>query len=107
MVFQKRSEFFNSGRTPESFWNSKELQGAFKGQIIQAHRLLKKYSGLAIIDALKQPESKFIFKLQDKKLIPVIEKCQKNIKEKELIKEEALVKQQKPFGTKKNILGDL
>lgn len=74
LVFNKRNEAFNSGRCPESFWTSPKYTGPYKGQVIQAGRLLKKYNAESIIKAVKSKEAKFIHKLQDKKLVKIIEK---------------------------------
>lgn len=108
LIFEKRCEIFNKGRCPESFWNSDSYKKQFTGQIIQANKLLKKYSGTSIISAINSSKSKGIIKLQDKRLIPIIEEFEKNKKDKEIIVSESnIVQPSKPFGTKKNLLRDL
>lgn len=106
LLFEKRAEIFNSGKYPESFWNHPKYKGQFTGQIIQANKLLKKYSGVSIIQALKT--TKGIIKLQDEKLIKAIELCEKNKKDSEFKQaEEAPKEVAKAFGSKRNILRDL
>lgn len=108
LLFSKRSEVFNSGRYPESFWNTKAYKGQFTGQIIQANKLLKKYSGLSIISALKSPKAKGVIKLQDSKLIPIIEEFEKNKVDTTIVhKEEIKTEVAKPFGNRTNRLADL
>lgn len=108
LLFNKRSEIFNSGRYPESFWNTKEYKGQFTGQIIQANKLLKKYSGLSIISAIKSQKAKGVIKLQDSKLIPIIEEFERNKVDTEILHTEELKKEiAKPFGNRTNRLADL
>lgn len=108
LIFQKRSEFFNSGSLPQNFWNSKKHQGVYKGVVIQASKLLNNYSVYAVISALKDPKAKFIFKLSDKKLMPLIEYHEKHQPEVE-IKEVDEYHMSKPqtFTNKKSKLSDL
>ena len=108
IIFEKRHEIFNQGRCPESFWNSDSYKKQFTGQIIQANKLLKKYSGHSIISAINSPKSKGVIKLQDKRLIPIIEDFEKNKKDKEIvISENNIIQPSKPFGAKKNLLREL
>ena len=108
LVFQKRSEAFNSGRCPESFWTNPKYTGPYRGQVIQAGRLLKKYKANWIIKAIKSPEAKYIHKLQDKKLIPIIERFEKSDKDLTFEKSEAIInKPIKAFGFGKNKLRGL
>jgi hypothetical protein len=109
LVFNKRHEAFNSGRCPESFWTNQKYTGPYKGQVIQAGRLLKKYNADCIIKAIKSKEAKFIHKLQDKKLIPIIERLEKQRKDVSFEKSEE-VKENKPmkaFGFGRNKLRGL
>ena len=108
LVFQKRNEAFNSGSCPESFWTDPKYTGPYKGQVIQAGRLLKKYKASWIIKAVKSKEAKYIHKLQDKKLIPIIEKFEKSDKDLTFEKSEAIInKPIKAFGFGKNKLRGL
>lgn len=110
LIFEKRNETFNSGKCAERFWTKdSKLHGAYKGQVIAAARLLKKYNADSIIKALKSPEAKYILKIQDTKLIPIIEKFEKNRVDKKLDESynrtEGLAK---PFrSNKKNVFKDL
>ena len=108
LVFQKRNEAFNSGRCPERFWIDPKYTGPYRGQVIQAGKLLKKYKASWIIKAIKAPETKYIHKLQDKKLIPIIEKFEKSDKDLTFEKSEAIInKPIKAFGFGKNKLRGL
>jgi hypothetical protein len=110
MIFEKRNEFFNSGKCPERFWiTGNKLHGAYKGQVIAASRLLKKYNADSIIKALKSEDAKFIFKLQDKKLEPIIKKFEDTRVDKKLMQSYNESEEiSKPFRSgKKNILKDL
>jgi len=100
LIFEKRSCHFNSGRNPEQFWlTGSKLHGAYKGQVIQASRLLKKYRVQCVSEALKSPDAKFIFKLQDKRLIPIIERLERRFGEKVLTqtKQPEVQEVSKPF----------
>lgn len=110
LIFEKRNETFNSGKCPERFWTKdNKLHGAYKGQVIAAAKLLKKYNAESVIKAVKSPEAKYILKIQDKKLIPIIEEFEKNRVDKKLDESynrtEGLAK---PFrSNKKNVFKDL
>jgi fructose-bisphosphate aldolase class 1 len=110
LIFDKRNEAFNSGKCPERFWTTdSKLHGAYKGQVIAAAKLLKNYHADSIIKALKSPEAKYIFKIQDKKLIPIIEKFEKNRVDRQLDQSYNTTEEvAKPFRSKKkNVLKDL
>lgn len=111
LIFTKRNEAFNSGKCPERFWTQdNKLHGAYKGQVIAAARLLKKYNVDSISSAINCPEAKFILKLQDKKLIPLIEKFESTRVDKTLEESYNVVMEvSKPFAQtkKQNILKDL
>lgn len=110
LIFEKRNEAFNSGKCPERFWTKdSKLHGAYKGQVIAAARLLKQYHADSIIRALKSPEAKYILKVQDKKLIPIIEKFEKNRVDKRLDESYNTTEElAKPFRSKKkNVFKDL
>lgn len=110
LIFEKRNECFNSGKCPERFWTTgNKLHGAYKGQVIAAAKLLKKYHVESIIDAIKSKEAKYILKFQDEKLIPIIEKFEKNRVDKQLTESYNTTEEvAKPFRSgKKNILKDL
>lgn len=109
LVFNKRNEAFNSGRCPESFWTNPKYTGPYKGQVIQAGRLLKKYSADSIIKAVRSKEAKFIHKLQDVKLAKIIERFESqrgdvSFKKSEIVEGD---KPMKAFGFGKNKLRGL
>ena len=107
-IFQKRAEKNNEGRLPDNFWNLPKYKGSYTGQVIQANRLLKKYSMLAISKALDSPEAKYVLSLSNKKLIPIIEKFEKELQNQVFIesKKEEVREVRKPVG-KKNLWSDL
>lgn len=110
LIFEKRNEFFNTGKCPERFWTKEsKLHGAYKGQVIAASRLMKKYHVDSIIKALKSDGARFIFKIQDVKLVPIIEKFESNRTEKQLIENHETIDEiAKPFSSgRKNLLKDL
>lgn len=110
LIFEKRNEHFNSGKCAESFWvTGNKLHGAYKGQVIHAAKLLKTYNVDSVAKAIKSPEAKYILKLQDKKLISIIEKFEKNRIDRELLESYNTTEElAKPFrSSKKNILKDL
>jgi hypothetical protein len=114
LIFQKRNEFFNSGKNAESFWlKGNKLHNAYKGEVIAANKLLKEFKPEAIIQAIKSPEAKFILKLSKKdnreKLIPIIRKFQDKIKATEFQKNEKKqnTKHMKSFSKHKNVLEGL
>ena len=104
-IFQKRAEAFKKEIPADNFWNLDEYKGSYTGQVIEANRLLKKYSFEAIYKALEDPQAKYVLSFKNKKIIPIIEKHQKEI-DKEKEKTEIVLtkdkKQQtktiKPFG---------
>ena len=114
IIFKKRSEYFNQGRIPERFWaKGSKLHGAYKGEVIAAAKLLKNYSAEAIIMAINSPDSKYILKISTKehreKIIPIIEKYEKQILQKEFKPslQQDIPTHLKAFGTGKNKLGGL
>tara|TARA_R100000005_G_C4978127_1_gene188801 strand:- start:216 stop:713 length:498 start_codon:yes stop_codon:yes gene_type:complete len=113
LIFQKRNEHFNSGKNAESFWlKGNKLHGAYKGEVIAANKLLKDYHADSVIKAIRSPQAKFILKLSKKenrnKLIPIIEKFEKERKEKEIVaSDNTKVEISKPFSQGKNILKGL
>ena len=109
-IFEKRNEYFNSGKCPERFWTTgNKLHGAYKGQVIAAAKLLKKYNCDSIIKALKSEDGKFILKIQDPRLVPIIEKFEKNRVDKTLNQSYNTTESiSKPFRSgRKNILRKL
>lgn len=55
------------------FWVTKEWATYYRNQIGSAHNLLKKYSDVAIIRALKHPSAAKIYSLRAPHLVPIIE----------------------------------
>ena len=114
LIFKKRSEAFNSGKNAEQFWlTGNRLHGAYKGEVIAANKLLKKYHVLSVAQAIQSNRAKYILKLSKKenikKLTPIIEYYERQRKDTELLEsEQEKIEVSKPFGNKKkNILKDL
>lgn len=56
------------------FWTSRLWDRFYRDQIATSHKLLKKYSANAIINALMDPETAKIYSLRAPHLPPIIEK---------------------------------
>lgn len=61
------------------FWLTKEWELYFRNQIATSHKLLKKYSDVAIVRALKNPSSSRIYSLRAPHLIAIIESEQEKL----------------------------
>jgi hypothetical protein len=61
------------------FWTQKKWSSFYRNQIGSAHKLLKKYSSKAIINALMSNEGRKIFSLRAPHLTPIIEIEQEKI----------------------------
>lgn len=55
------------------FWVSPEWESFYRNQISSAHKLLKKYSDVAVVRALKNTRAEKIFSLRAPHLPPIIE----------------------------------
>ena len=105
-IFQKRANVSNEGGLPRNFWNLPKYKKKYQGQIVNANRLLQKYSMLAISKAIDSPEAKYVLSYTNKKLIPIIEKYEK-LTEQEFVPTEVETSgTRKPFG-KKNLWSQL
>ena len=106
-IFQKRANVSNEGKLPDKFWNLPKYQGSYTGQIVAVNRLLQKYSMLAISKAIDSKEAKYILSFRNKKLIPIIEKYQKEVDNTVIEKSnESVRKTRQPLG-KKNLFSRL
>jgi hypothetical protein len=59
------------------FWVNEEWAKFYKSQIFTAHKLLKKYSEKAIIEALKTPKAQKIYSLRAPHLLAIIDQQEK------------------------------
>ena len=106
-MFQKRANVSNEGKIPDKFWNLPKYKGSYTGQIIAANKLLQKYSMLAISKAVDSKDAKYILSFRNKKLIPIIEKYQKEVDNTIIEKsDESVRKTRRPLG-KKNLFSEL
>ncbi|MDC0911114.1 hypothetical protein OAQ45_00905 [Candidatus Marinimicrobia bacterium] len=106
-IFQKRANVSNEGKIPDKFWNLPKYKGSYTGQIVAANKLLQKYSMLAISKAIDSKDAKYILSFRNKKLIPIIEKYQKEVDNTIIEKSnESVRKSRRPLG-KKNLFSEL
>ena len=106
-IFQKRANVINEGKIPDKFWNLPKYKGSYTGQIVAANKLLQKYSMLAISKAIDSKDAKYILSFRNKKLIPIIEKYQKEVDNTIIEKSnESVRKSRRPLG-KKNLFSEL
>lgn len=68
------------------FWATKSWAAYYRNQIASAHKLLSKYSDVAIVKALNSKKAEKIYSLRAPHLIPIIEEEQKNL----LLRNEAI-----------------
>ena len=61
------------------FWVNKEWASYYRNQIATAHKLVKKYSDVAIVRALKNAKASRIYSLRAPHLIAIIEEEQKKL----------------------------
>lgn len=62
------------------FWTNKTWSKFYRDQIASANKLVKKYSHLSIIRALKRPQASKIYSLRAPHLIPIIEDEEQKLK---------------------------
>jgi hypothetical protein len=72
------------------FWEAPKWEKFYRSQIPAANSLLKQYSAIAIVKALKTIKGKRVFSLRAKFLIPLIEEQQKILNSKQQVKESDL-----------------
>jgi hypothetical protein len=82
IMCEKRAASFKTD-LPVKFWNLPEWCKFYKKQIFLAYPLLKKYDERAIIKALRDDELWNVYSLGAKWIIPVIEKYEKIVKQKD------------------------
>jgi len=94
---------------PIKFWELPEYNKIFKRQIIAANKLLKVFSCEAIIKALSDPQTKWMYSLSIPNLIPFIEKYQKELESHKTIdiKPSDITQKPRPVTPHKNILDKL
>lgn len=107
MLFKIKAEKQNSGTLPEFFWRLPKYGRQFGIEISKAHLLLKTYPILPILQALRSYKAKHILSLRNKKLIPIIEEFNANIKAVEFKSSEEKNSHRKPFGGKRNLWSEL
>lgn len=61
------------------FWTNKEWSAFYRNQIASAHKLLEKYSDVAIVRGLNNQQASKIYSLRAPHLIPIIESEQKKL----------------------------
>lgn len=119
LIITKRNEFYNNGRSAESFWNQESNRGGYRRLLAQINRMLKLYSANSIIKAIQSSKCvrkiHYYYKWDDKKFtqknkqfFAKIEEFEKNATEKEMVRsynKDVVVG--KKFGSVKNVFKDL
>lgn len=72
------------------FWVNQEWSKFYKSQIFTAHKLLKKYSEKAIIEALKTPVAQKIYSLRAPHLLAIIDQQEKILAAKAELEAESI-----------------
>jgi hypothetical protein len=86
------------------FWVNKEWAKYYKSQIFTAHKLLKKYSEKAIIEALKTPVAQKIYSLRAPHLLAIIDQQEKILQAKaDLVQEVSITRTTENTGSAKKI----
>lgn len=83
IMCMKNAEFKNQGSLPYKFWNIDPWTTTFLNQVMEANKLLKKYSEAAMIRSINSPEfqSARIFSLKNRRALPIIKKYDKIVKD--------------------------
>lgn len=119
LIITKRNEFYNNGRSGESFWNQQSKRGGYGRLLAQINRMLKLYSAHSIIKTIQS--SKCVgkihyhhswdddkFQQKNKTFFAKIEEFEKNATEKDMVRSyNNNIPVGKKFGCSKNILKDL
>jgi len=53
LLFIRRKEYDRSGSLPQKFWNTDKYRQLYVGQIVNIKRLLREYSGFAVVTAVR------------------------------------------------------
>lgn len=110
MICEKKAQY-NKEDLHYKFWTTKKWSAFFRNQIATANKLVQEYDPIAIVKALKNPKTKFLYSLRAPSLKGIIQQEQDilNSKNKELSKtleRKEVVEHKRPSNTK-NILSKL
>lgn len=108
LICGRKAELDNNGILPKKYWNIPKYQKYYKSQVTKASQLLHKYSGIAIINAIKN--NRKVYSLRPKWFETVIAKEQDKHNEELKQRKTVIVTKmatRKTSGTKKNLFGEL
>jgi hypothetical protein len=110
MICEKRAQY-NKEDLHFRFWTTKKWSTFFRNQIATANKLVQEYDPVAIVKALKNPKTKFLYSLRAPSLKAIIQQEQDilNSQNKQLSKtleRKEVVEHKRPSNTK-NILSKL
>lgn len=83
IMCMKNAENKNQGSLPYKFWSVKPWDWTFKRQLFCARKLLKTFSEKAMVKAIHSEEFKNIFSLNNPRVIPILNKYEKLVKQEE------------------------
>lgn len=108
LMCQKYAFDNNLGTLPKKFWQMPKYKQKYIMELSQAYNLTKKYDVRAIVNAIKSPKAKWIKSLRNKNLIPIIEDCEKNLKDTDFRQSKSSQYKSRPsFPSSKNRLSGL
>ena len=110
MICEKRAQY-NKEDLHFRFWTTKKWSTFFRNQIATANKLVQEYDPIAIVKALKNPKTKFLYSLRAPSLKAIIQQEQDilNSQNKQLSKtleRKEVVEHKRPSNTR-NILSKL
>ena len=110
MICEKRAQY-NHEDLHFKFWTTKKWSVFFRNQIATANKLVQEFDPIAIVKALKNPKTKFLYSLRAPSLKAIIQQEQEilNSKNKELSKKlerKTNIEHKRPDNSK-NILSKL
>lgn len=104
MICEKKAQY-NKEDLHYKFWTTKKWSAFFRNQIATANKLVQEYDPIAVVKALKNPKTKFLYSLRAPSLKAIIQQEQDilNSKNKELSKtleRKEVVEHKRPSNTK-------
>lgn len=111
MICEKKAKC-NNEDLHYKFWMNKKWSAFFRNQIATANKLVKEFNPIAIVQALKDPKSKFLYSLRAPSLKNLIQQQQsildsKNQELHQTLERKNSIEYKRPEGIKKNTLSKL
>jgi len=94
IMCMRNAQHKNVGSLPFKFWNTKAWNWTFKKQVVLANKLLTTYSETALLRAITQ--IKTLFSLNNKRLLPVLKRCEKQFQEERAEQKKRVQEMEKP-----------